>query len=102
MKIVFTRKKSRVGANTESPLRNQSETNIHEVCSQICTVFTQEQTYLFVQRVAHFSQEKKGDDLHYHILCLNESSTEYGIKKPTVNCLFDFTQTKISIHRLLM
>ena len=79
--MVFTRQKSRAGANPESPPRTQPGKNIHEVCTPSWTVFTQEQNELFVQRVLQYSQGKEGDELHYHVLGLNESSTEDGMKK---------------------
>ena len=39
------------------------------------TVFTQEQNDLFIQQVHQYSQENKSDELHYHVLGLNKSST---------------------------
>ena len=47
--MVFTKKKARAGANTESPPRTQPEMNIREVLTPSRTVFTQEQHELFVQ-----------------------------------------------------
>ena len=51
MEMVFTRQKSRAGANPEYPTRTHPETNIHEVRTPSQTVFTQEQNELFVQQV---------------------------------------------------
>ena len=45
--MVFTRKKARVGANPESPPRNQPETNVREVRTTSRTVFKQEHNELF-------------------------------------------------------
>ena len=79
--MVFIRKKSRAGANTESPPKTKPETNISEVRTPSQTFFTQENNELFVQQIVQYSQEKEGEDLHYHVLGLNESSTEYDTKK---------------------
>ena len=73
--MVFTRKKPRAVANPESPARNQTGTNILEVCTPRQTVFTQEHNELFIEQVLKYSQEEKGDELHYLVLGLNESST---------------------------
>ena len=100
--MLFTRKKSRADANTEYKPRTQTEINIGEVCTPSGTVFTQEYNELFVQQVVQYYQDLEGEDLHYHVLGLNESSTEDDLKKPTVNWIFDLTLEKISIHRLLM
>ena len=83
--MVFTRQKSRAGANPESPPKNHPETNIPEVCTPSWTVFTQEQNELFVQQVFQYSQENKGGDFHYHVLGLNEFSTEDDMEKPIVS-----------------
>ena len=79
--MVFTRQKARAGANPESPPITHPETNICEVRTPSRTFFTQEQYELFVQKVVQYSQEKEGEDLHYHVLYLNESSTEDDMKK---------------------
>ena len=79
--MVFTRYKSRAGANPESPPRTQPETNIHEVRTPSHTVFTQEHNELFVQQVVQYSQDLEGEDLHYHVIGLNQYSTEDYIKK---------------------
>ena len=82
--MVFTRQKSRAGENLESPPISQPGTNIREVRTPSWTVFTQEQNELFVQQVIQYSQEKEGDELNYHVLDLNESSTECYMKIPIV------------------
>ena len=74
--MVFTRQKSIAGADTESPPRTQPEINTRELCTPGRTVFTQEQNKLLVQQFFQYSQEKEGDDLHYHGLGSNNSSTE--------------------------
>ena len=79
--MVFTRQKSRAGANPQSPPRTQPEIYICEVCTPSRTVFTQEQNKLFVKLVVQYSQEKEGGDFHYRVLGLNESSTEDDTKK---------------------
>ena len=96
--MVFTRQKSIVGANPSSPPRTQPETNIREVHNPSRTVFTQEHNQLFVQIDVQYSQENEVDHLYYHILGLNESSTEDNMKKIIVKYLCDFTLTKISIQ----
>ena len=58
--IVFTRKKSRVGVNTEYPPRTHSEKNIREVRTHNRTVFIQEQNELIVQQVVQYSQDFEG------------------------------------------
>ena len=83
--MVFTRQKSRAGANPEYPPRTQLWINIREVHTTSRKVFTQEQNELFVQRVVQYSQKKEGDDLHYHVIGLNESSTEDDMKKTNCN-----------------
>ena len=35
----------------------------------------------YFQQVVQYSQEKEGDELHYHFIGLNESSTEDEMKK---------------------
>ena len=79
--MVFTRQKARAGANPESPARTQSGTNIREVSNPRRTVFTREHNNSIIQQVLQYSQEKKSDELHYHVLGLNESSTEDDTKK---------------------
>ena len=73
--MVFTIEKARADANPESPPRTQPEKNIREVHTPSQTVFTQEQNELFVQQVLQYSQDLEDEVLHYHVLCLNESST---------------------------
>ena len=79
--MVFTRKKSRVGANSESPARTQPGTNIRERSNSRRTVFTREHNDLFIQRVLQYSQENESNELHYHVPGLNESSTDDDMKK---------------------
>ena len=79
--MIFIRQKAIAGANPEYSPRTQPGTNIREVRTPSNTVFMQEQNELFVQRVVQYSQLKKGDDLHYHVLGLNEFSTEDDLKK---------------------
>ena len=55
--------------------------NIHEGSNPRRPVFTREQNSLFIQQVVQYSQENKSDELHYHVLGLNESSTEDDTKK---------------------
>ena len=102
MEMVFTRKKARAGANSEYPPITQPGTNKGEVCTPSQIFFTQEQNELFFQRVVQYYQENEGDELHYHILGLNESSTEADMKKTIVTWLVNFTLTKIIIHNFLM
>ena len=99
--MVFNRQKSRAGVNQESPARTNPGTNIREGRNPRRPVFTREQNDLFIQRVLQYSQVNEINELHYHVLGLNESSTEDDMKKPIVPCFFDFTLTKICIHRLL-
>ena len=72
---MFTRQKARAGENPESPTRTQPVTNICEESNPRRKVFTREQNDLFIQQVLQYSQEEKSDELHYHVLGLNESST---------------------------
>ena len=53
--MVFTRQKSRAGANKESPPITHPETNIREVRTPSRTVFTQENNELFFQQVVQYS-----------------------------------------------
>ena len=79
--MLFYRQKARAGANPDSPPITQLETNIREVRTPIRKVFTQEQNELFLQQVVQYSQSLQGEDFHYHVLDLNESSTEDDMKK---------------------
>ena len=69
--MVFTRQKSRVGANPESPARNHTGTNICEGSNPRRPVFTRELNDLFIQRVLQYSQENKSYELNYRVLGLN-------------------------------
>ena len=71
--MVFTRKKERAGANTESPAGTQKRTNIREVRTDRRTFFIREHNKLFIQRVLQCSQEEKGDELNYLVLGFNGS-----------------------------
>ena len=79
--MIFTRLKSRAGADPEYPTRTQPETNIREVYTPSRTFFTLEQNEIFVQQVVQYSQDLEGEYLHYHVLVLNESSTNIDMKK---------------------
>ena len=81
LEMVFTRQRSRAGANPEYPARTHTGTSIREVRTTRRTVFTQEQNELFIQRVLQYYQEYKGDELQYHVLGLNISSKEDDMKK---------------------
>ena len=83
--MVFTRQKERAGANSEFPPRTHPGTNIRETRTPSRKVFTKGQNELFVQRVVQYYQEKEGDELHYHIIGFNESSTEDYKKKAYCN-----------------
>ena len=92
--MVFTIQKSRAAANPESPPRDRTEIIIREVSTPRWTVLTQEQSVSFVQKLLQYSQEKEGEYFHYHVLCLNESSTEDDIQKTIVKWLFYQTLEK--------
>ena len=79
--MVFTIQKERADANTESPPRTHPGTNICEVQTPSRTVFKRKHNELFIQRVFQYSQVAEQDELHYHALGLNESSTEDDKKK---------------------
>ena len=79
--MVFTIQKSRAGANTESPARNQPGTNMRGGINIRRPLFTREQNDLSIQRVLQYSQENENDELHLFVLGLNESSTEDDMKK---------------------
>ena len=79
--MVFTRQKSRAGANPESPARTHPGTNICEGSNPRRKVFTREHNDLLFQRLVQYYQERKSDELHYHVLGLNDSSTDYDTKK---------------------
>ena len=64
-------KKARAGENPEYTPITHLGTNIREVRTTNRVVFTQEQTYLFVQRFIQYYQEKEDCELHYHVLGLN-------------------------------
>ena len=74
--MVYTRQKSRADSNPESPPRNQHEINIHEIRTHSRTVFTPERNELFVQKFVQDTQGLLIEVLLYHVLCLDESSTE--------------------------
>ena len=79
--MVFTRQKSRAGTNPEYPARTRPGTNIREVPTPRRTVFAREHNELFIQQVLQYYQEEKGDELYYHVLGLNDFSTEDDMKK---------------------
>ena len=64
LEIVFTRQKSRLGANPESRPRTHPETNIREVRTPSRTVFTLEHNEFFVQKVVRYYQDFDGEYLH--------------------------------------
>ena len=92
--MVFNRHKERAGENIESPARTQSGKNIHEGSNPRRTVFTREKNDLFIRRVLQYSQEKKSDELHYHLIVLNESSTDDDIKKDCRSLVLRFHPDK--------
>ena len=79
--------------NIISPI-TQPGTNIREVRTPSQKVFTQEHNELFVQQVVQYSQEIEGDELHYHVPSLNESSTEDDTKKAYRNMTCQFHPDK--------
>ena len=79
--MLFTIQKARSGANPEYPARTQPGKNIRERSNPRRPVFTREQNGLFIQRVIQYSQVNESNELHYHVLGLNESSTEDDMKK---------------------
>ena len=79
--MISTRQKEVSDANPESPPRTHPETNIGGLRSTIWTVFTQEQNELFVQQVVQYSQYLESKYFHYHVLVLNDSSTEDDTNK---------------------
>ena len=79
--MLFIRKKARAGENPEYPPRTHSETNIRELHTPSRSVSTQEQNEIFFQQAVQYSQDLEGEDLHYHVIGLNESSTENNMKK---------------------
>ena len=79
--MVFTRQKARAGANPEYPPQTQPVTNICEVGTPSWTFFTREHNELFIQWVLQYSQDVKGDELHFFVICLNESSTDKDMNK---------------------
>ena len=82
--MVFTRQKERAGTNPVSTTRNQPGNNKREVPNSIQKVFTREHNDLLIQPVLQYSQEDKGDELHYIVLGLTESSTEDDMKNSIV------------------
>ena len=70
--------KVRAYTNSEYPTITQPEIDVHTPSQ---TVFKQEQNELFVQQVFQYSHDLEGGFLYYHVLCLNESSTEDYFKK---------------------
>ena len=85
MEIVFNGQKERADANQESSPRTHQEINIREVRTPSQIVFTQENIVLFVQQAVQYSQDLEGEDLHYHVIGLNESSTEDDLKNSIIN-----------------
>ena len=81
LEMVFTIKKARAGANPEYPPRTHPRTNIREVRTPSRKVFTREHNELFIQRVFQYSPEAKGDEFHYLVPGLKESSTEDYMKQ---------------------
>ena len=79
--MVFDRKKARAGENPISPARTQPGKNIREGSNTRRKFFTLEYNDLFIPQVLQHDQEQKSDELHYHVLGFNESSTEDDMKK---------------------
>ena len=79
--MVFIRKKSIAGENTESPPRTHPSSNIRKLRTPSRTVFTQKYNELFIEKFLQCSQDVAGDELHFFVLGLNESSTEEYMKK---------------------
>ena len=50
--------------------------------------------WIFFQQVVQDAQGLEGEVLHYHVIGLNESSTEDYLEKPIVNWLFNITLKK--------
>ena len=92
--MVFTRKKSRADANPESSPITQHKINIREVQTTSQTVFTQEQNESFLQQVVQETQGLEGEVFHYHVIGLNQSSTEDDLKNPIVKWLLDTPSPK--------
>ena len=92
--MLFTRQKARAGVNQESPARTQPVTNIHEGSNPRWSVFTREQNGSFILLFLQFSQENESDELHYHVLGLNEFSTEDDMKKACISLDFRFRPEK--------
>ena len=99
--MIFSRQKSRASANPESPERTQPGTNIREVRTPRRKLFTREHNGLFIQQVLQYLQEDKSDELHYHVLGLNDYSIEDDMKKAYRSLALQFHPDKISIHKLL-
>ena len=66
--MVFTRQKSRAGANPKAPTRTRPATNIRELRTPSQTVFTQKQKELFIEQVLQCSQDVTGNELHFLFL----------------------------------
>ena len=100
--MVFTRKKSRADANPESSPITQHKINIREVQTTSRTVFTQEQNESFLQQVVQETQGLEGEVFHYHVIGLNQSSTEDDLKKSHRKMALRYPLPKKTIHRLLL
>ena len=100
--MVFTRKKSRADANPESSPITQHKINIGEVQTTSRTVFTQEQNESFLQQVVQETQGLEGEVFHYHVIGLNQSSTEDDLKKSHRKMALRYPLPKKIIHRLLL
>ena len=98
--MVFTRQKERAGANPESTARPQPGTNIREVRTTRRTVFTWEHNKLFIQKFLQYSRDEKGDEFHYLVLGLNESSTEEDMKKAYITLALRFHPDKNQLSQV--
>ena len=78
---VINQTKIKSGCKSRSPVRTQPGKNIREGSNPRRPFFTREQNDLFVQLVLQYSQKKKIDELHYHVLGLDKSLTEDDIEK---------------------
>ena len=79
--MVYTRQKSIAGANPESSAITCPGRNICEGSNPRRPVLAREQNGLFIQRVLQYSQENESIECYYHVIGLNESSTEDDMKK---------------------
>ena len=80
LEMLFTRKKQ-YPVQIKNPLQELSTKSIYVKYELPVGNSSDMKIMNYFQQVVEYSKYLEGEDLHYHVLGLNESSTEYYMKK---------------------